>query len=369
MCACLTSDSDETEKVIKYISACKQNGINILPPDINESSGSFTISKDGNSIRFGLSAIKNIGKGPIGRIQIERGHKPFTSLLDFLSRENLQSINSKQIESLIYAGAFDSLDTNRARLVDTVSKVWAYRDLLKRYFSKMETYEKKSLAYQERLTEVQNGSKKKLFKEPELPVRPEIPVSEVVSDFDTKIRLIKERELLGYFVSGHILDLVPEAKIKGIMTVAQVKELNYPRREIRLIAIPSIIKEITTRVKKQKMASVVLEDKTGTIEVMIPPKTYAAFKDLVSETIVAGYKCAVEIVKNDDTSLVRLRVLSVHELPSQKVEEPPLICEEPKRETVIANLSEIDVNSKNFKQLKDVDLVINTSNHQWLFKL
>ena len=125
MAALLTSVLDNSDKVAGYISECKDCGIALLPPDINRSSDSFTVEEGG--IRFGLAAIKNIGRGFIQAVMRERETTPFVSLRDFCSRMTGSDMNKRAVENLIRAGAFDATGARRSQLVGVYESIWTPR--------------------------------------------------------------------------------------------------------------------------------------------------------------------------------------------------------------------------------------------------
>ena len=115
MSALLTSETGNTAKVVKYMNECRDMGIQVLPPDVNKSDKDFT--PDGDAIRFGLCAIKNVGGGAVESIIAARNEKgPFTSIYNFCERVDLSGVNRRVIESLIRAGAMDSLNGTRSQL-------------------------------------------------------------------------------------------------------------------------------------------------------------------------------------------------------------------------------------------------------------
>ena len=121
MAALLTSEVQNADKILKYIAECREMGIEILPPDINESYKNFTVI--GNQIRFGLAAVKNVGDAAIDAILMERGEKgKFKSLFDFCYRVDLRKVNRRVIESLIKCGAFDFSKAHRSQML-TVSGI------------------------------------------------------------------------------------------------------------------------------------------------------------------------------------------------------------------------------------------------------
>lgn len=327
-CSCLTSDAGEPEKVIRYINAAEELGIKVLPPGINESASEFSVSKDRKFIRFGLSAIKNVGVAPIRAIREETTRRPFTDLVDFLSREGTQKVNKKHIESLILSGTFDSLYevSNRAQLIDIVDQMWEYREELKRYNSKYETFLKKIQKYKEREEEIKNGAKKSSLVEPQEPEKPDINFVSTAKEYSFLEKLTKEKELLGFFVSGNPLDRVPELNKSGLVTIEGMDVLEN-KTKIMFIAMVSVLKEITTKKKKERMAFVTLEDKTGTVEGTISPAQYMEYKDLIQTGVPLGFTGAIEEITTEATEteeshrVTKVRIFSVTALRSQNIKE------------------------------------------------
>jgi DNA polymerase-3 subunit alpha len=307
MCSCLISESEDREKIIRYINYCRERGIKVLPPDINKSEEDFSL--DGEGIRFGLRAIKHIGASAKQIIRERRKRGAFVDLIDFGNRLE-SSVDRGKVTSLIEAGAFDSLCDSRKSLKDDIGKVWSYRDEQKKYESKMETYGKKLKAYKSRLLEIKNGAKKKPFKKPVLPLPPEkVFASESLEDMSRSYKLKKERELLGFFLSGHPLD-----SYQIETTIAGLKENCYHRQRAILTAIPAALTETTTKKGKKKMGFITLEDKTGTMEVVSFSNTYLQYKDFfLDNTQPARYSIQVEVVQNDESQIVKGRLIGVTE--------------------------------------------------------
>ena len=122
MAALLTSVLDNTDKVIEYSGECARLGIKVLPPDVNVSGGGFTADENGQ-IRFGLNAVKNVGRNLIENVVRERRNKPYTSLYDFCKRMHGNELNRRAVECLIKAGAFDRLGNNRHSHVEAVEGI------------------------------------------------------------------------------------------------------------------------------------------------------------------------------------------------------------------------------------------------------
>jgi len=327
ICACLISDSDEVDKVIQYISYCQSKDIQVKPPEINRSKYEFSVSSDDKSIRFGLGAIKNLGK-PVEDIITERqAHGEFKDIIDFARRSDLSKLNRKKLESLVLAGAFDSPGVTRSSLMAAVEEVIHYRTEQDKYNSKLETYQKRSAAYQVRQEEIakyntldpkdrKSIKKPAPVKLPVAPIKPNLPYIPSLPEMSLWTKLNWEKELLGYYVTGHPLDLIKENINE---TVSLIKEEGQSRQHVKIIAIPSVIKEITTKKTKKKMAYVTLEDRTGTIEATVLPKHYESFSKLIDVNTPAFYEGEIELTENDAGRLVKLIISSIRELPSLRL--------------------------------------------------
>jgi len=281
MCACMTTDSDEPEKVVRYISYCKSHGIEVSPPDVNASRDSFTVDKNGK-ICFGLAAIKNLGAGPVKLIvrERERGGE-FVDIFDFCRRVDNSIVNSKKLESLILCGAFDKVHQgmNRTALLMAMDDVWKYKEEIKRYESKMETYNKRLEAWNQREEERKTGVKKPSLKFPEKPEKPGDPkILEGVPSIPVLEKLKHERELLGFYLSGHPVEFVEKVWHRKICELG-----DSGQNEVIIIAVPTIIKELTTRRKKERMAQLTVEDNTGSMEVVAFPKSWSKFASTIAE--------------------------------------------------------------------------------------
>jgi DNA polymerase-3 subunit alpha len=320
MCSCLISDSDEEQKIIKYIGHCQEKGIEVLGPSINESQYTFSITSSGKAIRFGLGAIKNLGK-PVQEIIDERDlNGPFRGLLNFSDRVDLSKVNRKKLESLILAGAFNDIDkTTRASLLAGVDSIYSYKENLKRYESKLETYRKRMLAIQQRTKEIEEfeqgirAKRPSMFKAPDEPLFPIPPSVPSRPEIVIQDLLAHEKELTGYYISGHPLNSVKE---KLGISISQIKEHTADGRKVQLIAIPSAIKEATTKKTKQRMAYLELEDKTGTIQAIVLPKPYSQCRELIDVYTPARYDVQVEVVEGDMGRVTKLTVENVAMLPS-----------------------------------------------------
>ncbi len=245
MTALLTSEKNIRDNIIKYIASCRDMGISVLPPDINESFTDFSVI--GDNIRFGLSAVKNVGEGAVESIIDSRASDGrFASFHDFCDRVDLHRVNKKVLESLIKCGAFDSLEKNRCRL--------------------MEGYEDVVTAAQRRNKDRMNGQTS-LFDQPEVidTVRHELPD---VPEWDHDILLSYEKEMLGFYITGHPLlkyaDLLNAVVDTNSVTLSKKQDGSM----VSVAGVVSNIREVTTK-KKDTMAYLTIEDLNGFITVIV----------------------------------------------------------------------------------------------------
>lgn len=326
ICACLISDTDEPDKIIRYINYCRQTNLSILPPDINESQINFSLPQNQQAIRFGLSAIKYLGAKPVESIITERNSAgKYNDLIDFANRIDLGEINKRKLEALILSGCFDFASNNRNALMQGSELIYKYKEDKKRYLNKLETYKKHILQYQERekaleiwnalSKEERKGNKKPgKIKEPTCPEEPKIPIiPDNIIPLSAEELLVHEKELLGFYISGHPLDNIVWPMQKTV-TIQDIKSQGKHKQRVRLIAIPSLIKEITTKQKKQKMAYMVLEDKTGTIEGVILPEPYQLNKSSISTAIPGIYDVFIDVTDGDLTTIHKLRINNIKTL-------------------------------------------------------
>jgi len=252
MAALLTTEAqgqDWMAKVAGAVAECDRMGIRVLPPDINESLETFTVA--GGAIRFGLAAIKHVGSGAVEAIIAAReAGGPFRSLPDLIARVDTRLVNKRVLESLIKAGAFDALGRPRAALLQELDG---------------------ALAATARQARVRAESQTGLF---DLGgPAPSPPPAPAVEEFSRAELLAMERDMLGMYVSGHPLTHVRERLAqRTTVTVAQLPELR-DRAEVVVGGLVSALKRTTTKAGAA-MAFLTLEDLTGSVEVIVFPKTY-----------------------------------------------------------------------------------------------
>ncbi len=259
MAANLTSEMGNTKRVVILIEECKRMGIEILPPDVNESFIEFVPKK--NSIRFGLGAIKNVGKNAIKSIiQAREEFGRFKTIFDFCQNIDLRLVNKKVLESLIQAGALDSVEGHRAQLLESA-------DLAVNYSQNMSA----SCA---------NGQTSIFDSGDEQKIGFELPKLHNVEEWNQTEALSREKEMLGFYISGHPLSRYEyEIKLISSTDLASIHLLK-DGANVRVGAVITNVKKHYDR-KNNAMAFISLEDFTGTAEGLIFSETYNKFKDIV----------------------------------------------------------------------------------------
>ena len=250
MAALLTSEVQNPDKIVKYLAECREMGIQILPPDINESYKNFTVI--GNQIRFGLAAVKNVGDAAIEAILTEREERDkFQSLYEFCKRVDLKKVNRRVIESLIKCGAFDFSKAYRSQMLTA-----------------LEEFLERSQLAQRKKGEVQLSMWGSHLKETE-EIYPEI------EEFSGDQLILFEKETIGFYISRHPLSAYQEMikKYTGEDTSTLAGHPNGA--EIKICGLVSGLKEIVTK-KGDRMAFLSLEDMKGFVEVILFPEVFKA---------------------------------------------------------------------------------------------
>ncbi len=254
MTAVLTAESGDTEKVAEIIAECTRMGIPVLPPNINESVGQFALIKGkdgaGDSIRFGLSAIKNVGANIIEAIVQERASRgPFANIENFLQRVNHKDLNKKSLESLIKAGALDMFHARNV-LLESIDALLAYASEMKKESQSAQTTLFSTETYMPKL---------KLKDASPLPLRQ---------------KLAYEKELIGLYISGHPLEEFRERLEKSKFKTIKDLDSVHEGETIKAAGIISTTKKILTK-KGDAMLFVEIEDFTNKTELIVFPKLLA----------------------------------------------------------------------------------------------
>jgi DNA polymerase-3 subunit alpha len=261
--ALMTSESGDTDKIIRYIAHCREKGIPILPPDVNESRYAFFPS--GAGIRFGLSAIKGLGASAVESIMEARAERRFDSVRDFLDRIDLHKVNKRALESLIKSGALDSLDPDRGKVFAELPSLMeeAQAEMRRRESGQFALF---GAPAEERPAPAKPGG------------RNHAPAQETWS---RRERLMYEKEALGFYITGHPLDsYAAEIAMYASATTAGLADMK-PETEVKIGGIVAQMRERLTR-KGEKMATLVLEDLEGTVDVTVFQRVYQECRDALS---------------------------------------------------------------------------------------
>lgn len=261
MAALLSCDMHNTDKIVLYINECREHDIDVLPPDINESNSDFAVIEE--RVRFGLEAVKNVGGSALESIIEERQQNgPYKSLADFCSRIDSRRVNRRVIESLIKAGAFDSLGAKRSQLFA----------ILDTAMEQAQAAQRDRLSGQKSLFGMLPGTEAAKSIEIKLPDIPEWP---------DKDKLAAEKETVGFYLTGHPLaSHRRELQMVTTSTLTDLAELH--NQPVRVGGLLKTRKNIISK-KGDRMAFLTLEDISGIAEIIVFPKVYQNCEKLLDE--------------------------------------------------------------------------------------
>lgn len=302
MAALMSSVMDNTTKVSEYIMTCRSMGIKILPPDINEGIGGFSVS--GNAICYGLSAIKSVGRPVINTIVEERKlHGNYKSLKDFIDRLSTKEINKRTIESFIKAGAFDSFGGTRKQLMTVYSQL----------IDAANQNKKNMMSGQLSLFDLAGDDMKQSFDI----VLPDVP------EYEKETKLAFEREVLGVYISGHPLEEYADYLERSTSAVSADFVLDEETNETKIkdgqaVIVGGMITSKTIKHTKndKTMAFIMVEDLVGAVEVIIFPRDYEKYSQFLtddSKVFIRG-KASIEEDKNG-------KILCEKIMPFQQMEK------------------------------------------------
>jgi DNA polymerase III subunit alpha len=291
MAATMSSEMADTDKIVILTDDCRKLGIHVLPPDVNEGEVTFVVKSKG--IRFGLSAIKNVGISAVESIVRTRTEKgPFTDIFDFCARVDLHLVNKKTIESLIQAGAFDSLHENRAQVFESVERAASFGQNTQAHSGKGQ-----SSLFESSIAKIE--------------MRPSLPPVEPWKE--TEI-LAREKAVLGFYLSGHPLDKYREE----IEAFANVQLGNAPAsRTNTAVRACGIVAGVKRKIDKKgnTMAFVTLEDFTGKADCIVFSDAYQKHnKILVPDSMVM-------VIGKGETTGDLLKILVNDVIPMENVRE------------------------------------------------
>ncbi len=261
MAALLSSVLGNFASTATYISECSKLGIRVLPPDVNKSGVGFTVQ--GGDIRFGLLAIKNVGRQYVAKIIEERRKKPFSDFEDFLKRTAEAGLNKRMIESLIKCGAFDSLGIFRSRLMATYE----------RQIELVQDKNSRNISGQLDMFAEYEDISSCSFEYPDIP------------EFNQKEKLTQEKECSGMYFSGHLLDGYSEEisalNVPDIASYLAIEDEEKDRQQVKVAGILSGITEKTTK-NGDRMAFITIEDRYAEIEALLFPKLYPRLRPMLT---------------------------------------------------------------------------------------
>ncbi len=285
MCACLSAESGDVEQIGIYINECKRMNITVLPPDINQSFGGFTVVaeegkdiKESRAIRFGFYTIKNLGTDISDAIVAERKKNgAFLSLTDFLERVTHKNLNKKSLEALIKSGSMDAFG-ERGLLLGNI-------ELLLSFSRESQKNESQDSLF--------GGLANKFSSSLNLAEAPAANHEE---------KLVWEKELLGLYVSGHPLDRLRERIEKNGTTIRKIKEELENGMPVTFAALVEDVRVVTTK-KNERMAFVRLADYTGSIEAVVFPRLFETVREILLPETCIALEGKVTI-RNDEKSLM-----------------------------------------------------------------
>ncbi len=307
MAAVLSYEVNSTDKLAGFVSECQRMGITILPPDVNKSSLKFAPeciegSEVPNAIRYGLAAVKNVGEAAMAAAIVERTKNgPFTSLEDFCARVDSRMINKRLMEPLIKVGGFDWTGQDRAGMCFVLDEV----------LSNASSRQKERKAGMVSLfdDDTMGATKNTLTKSAGPP------------PWKKEELMAFEKELLGFFVSGHPLDNYRHIyESKYITRIADVQEVKEERVSLRVAGLIQRLEVKYTKKDNRAFATFALEDFSGTVEVISWSEGYEKFKDLLVDGGVIGMKGRCE--KDSRSETIRMTVQEVKPLKPVKPEKP-----------------------------------------------
>lgn len=297
MAALLTSVMGNNDKVAFYIHACRKMDIEVLPPDINESYVHFSVIE--NKIRFGLAAVKNVGKGAIAEIIKARTEKSeFKGFTDFCEKINLSEVNKRAIESMIKCGTFDSLKLARAQLLGVYERV----------MDSVVNDRKRNLEGQCSMFSINANSNS----EAQASNKDDF---EDIKEFGKKYLLTMEKETLGLYISGHPLDeydseieTQTNTRISEIVTIntGENDEIEIKVMDGQRVIVGGIVAAITIKTTRNNdiMEFITIEDVAGSMEVLVFPKVYQKYGKFINEDNVLIIKGRISVKENEQPKLI-----------------------------------------------------------------
>ncbi len=293
MAATMTSFVNDIRKISYYIDECRRHGVEVLAPDVNASESMFSV--ENGAIRFGLSAVKSMSEASIAAIiKSRRSGGPFASIEDFCSRVDYHIVNKKIIENLIKGGAMDSFGLYRSQLMAVFEAAM-------------------SIGAQKQKDEA--SGQMGLFDDGDSPVQalsyPDIP------EYPMEMRLAMEKEFDGFYFSGHPLGKYEDVMktLSPISVLYDEENRRYDGRKISIGGLVTGLRQVTTK-RSEQMAVLTVEDFTGSVPVVVFPRTYSACMNVCVVDMAVSVEGRADI--NDDS----VQIIAEHIVPLGKYEQP-----------------------------------------------
>jgi DNA polymerase-3 subunit alpha len=297
MAALLTSIMGNSKKVAQYIECCRRMGIEVLPPDINESGAAFAVVE--GRIRFGLAAVKNVGLNAVKAIiEARRREGKFKSLSDFCSRVDMSQVNKRALESLIKAGAMDSLKGHRAQ----------YMAVYERIADSALQIKKNNIKGQISLFEMAQPGEDMIVQEDCLPD---------IKELDKKTLLGFEKEMLGLYISGHPLEgYRKQLQANSSVTTYQLEQLSEQENQVgrdnsrladgSIVRIAGMVADVKSKTTKSNelMAFVLLEDLYGSVELIVFPRVFRSCMQLLGEGSIIVAEGRLSLREDEEPKIV-----------------------------------------------------------------
>jgi DNA polymerase-3 subunit alpha len=299
MAALLTSERANTDKMVQYLGECREMGIRVLPPDVNQSEMFFSVipapdPAQGDSLRFGLAAIKNVGEGAVEAVLAARKESgPFRSLFDFCDRVDLRAVNRRVVESFVKSGSFDSVDARRSALYGAIDRA-------------MEAGQKRQRdreAGQSSLFGMLGGAEEERTAPERVPDAPPWPEAE---------RLAFEKESLGFFISGHPLERFRAEIAQWASATTGSLTQAAAAGEVAVGGIVTGLRLIKTK-RGDRMASFFLEDLEGSVETLVFPEAYKKAAGRLADDQVVLVKARAEVQDDGRAKLLASEVLPLEQ--------------------------------------------------------
>jgi len=327
MAALMTSVIDNPGKVAEYILTCRNMGISILPPDINEGEAGFSVS--GKAIRYALTAIKSVGRPVIESVVEERNERgPYTNLNDFITRMSDRDVNKRAVENFIKSGALDSLGGTRKQFMSIYVQIMDH----------IHQDKKNNMVGQMTLFDIVSEEEKESF---------DIKLPDV-GEYSKEMRLAFEKEVLGVYISGHPLEEYEELWKKQITATTADFVLDDESGEIKAVDGSSVTiggmiasKKIKYTKNDKVMAFLQLEDLVGNVEVIVFPKDYERNSAKLIEDNKVFIKGRVSAEEEKDGKLICESIITFEEEEEKLQSQKKLWVKFPDKETYLAREQEL----------------------------